>query len=162
MSCSPSASSSNVANTWLCHSDATNNGGHTWTKPLRISKTPSSGPHGNGQAFTPGVSVTANGTAAVTYYDLRLNTSAPGLPTERWMLTCRGPACTHDAGAWTEQPVLGPFNLKRAALTSKGYFLGDYMGQAAAGNTVLALTTATTAIPGNQQNEYFQRITSHR
>jgi hypothetical protein len=36
------------------------------------------------------------------------------------------------------------------------------MGQAAAGNTVLALTTATTAIPGNQQNEYFQRATSHR
>jgi hypothetical protein len=142
---------------------SSSDGGRTWTKPLRINKTPPSGPHGDGQAFTPGLSVTADGTVAVTYYDLRLDTSAPGLPTERWAVTCRGPACTRRARAWTEQPVLGPFNLKRAPLISKeGYFLGDYMGQAAAGNTVLALTTATTAIPGNQQNEYFQRITSRR
>jgi len=34
------------------------------------------------------------------------------------------------------------------------------MGQATVHNTVLALTTAT--IPGNQQNEYFQRITGYR
>lgn len=144
---------------------SSSDGGRTWTKPLRINKTPPSGPHGNGQAFTPGISVAANGTVAVTYYDLRLGlgTSAPGVPTERWMVTCRGAACTCDAGAWTEQPVLGPFNLTRAALiTKEGYFLGDYMGQAAVHNTVLALTTATTAIPGNEQNEYFQRITGHR
>jgi hypothetical protein len=49
-----------------------------------------------------------------------------------------------------------------APITKEGYFLGDYMGQAASRNTVLALTTATTAIPGNQQNEYFQRVSGNR
>jgi hypothetical protein len=142
---------------------SSSDGGRTWTKPLRINKTPLSGPPGNGQAFTPGIAITSNGTVAVTYYDLRLGTSTPGVPTERWMVTCRSPACTRNARAWTEQPVLGPFNLTGAALiTKEGFFLGDYMGQAAVRNTVLALTTATTAIPGNQQNEYFQRITGHR
>jgi hypothetical protein len=53
-----------------------------------------SGSHGNGQAFTAGISITGNGAVAVTRYDLHLGTSAPGVPTERWMVTCRGPACT--------------------------------------------------------------------
>ena len=141
---------------------SSSDGGRTWTRPLRIDKAPPSGPHGNGQAFTPGISVTANGTIAVSYYDMRLNTGAPGVPTERWMVTCRGRACTRQAMDWAEQPVLGPFNLEQAALTSKGYFLGDYMGQTAVRNTVLAITTATTAIPGNQQNEYFQQVSGHR
>jgi hypothetical protein len=77
----------------------------------------------------------------------------------RWMVTCRGPACLRSARAWREQPVLGPFNLELAPRIARGgYFLGDYMGQAAAGNTLLMLATATTRIPGNQQNEYFQRV----
>jgi hypothetical protein len=78
------------------------------------------------------------------------------------MVTCRGHACLRTAAAWREQRLLGPFNLERAARTSKGYFLGDYMGQTSAGNALLTLTTATTRIPGNQQSEYFQRLRTRR
>jgi hypothetical protein len=137
-------------------------GGEHWTRPLRIDKTPGSALNGNGQAFTPNISVTADGTVGVSYYDLRRNTAAPGLPTERWMVTCRGQACLRTARAWREQPILGPFNLERAVriTTGAGYFLGDYMGQVSTGRILLTLTTATTSIPGNQQNEYFQRVSA--
>src|ERR1039457_4099321 len=138
---------------------SSSDGGLTWTPPLRISKTPDSIPDGDGQAFTPNISVTADGAIGVSYYDLRRNTTAPGVPVERWMVTCRRLGCSRDARYWREQPVLGSFNLERAALTSGGYFLGDYMGQAAAGDSLLTLTTATIAVRGNQQNEYFQRVT---
>jgi len=52
-----------------------------------------------------------------------------------------------------------PLNLEKAAqISTEGYFPGDYTGQSAVGNTLLTLTTATTQIPGNQQNEYFQQV----
>ncbi|HEV2452275.1 MAG TPA: sialidase family protein [Streptosporangiaceae bacterium] len=136
-------------------------GGLHWTRPLRINQTPDSPRGGNGQAFIPAISVTPNGTIGVSYYDLRENTPAPGLPAMRWLVTCRGAVCLRTAGAWREQPLLGPFNLELAPrIAGGGYFLGDYMGQAAAGDSLLTLATATTRIPGNQQNEYFQRVRS--
>jgi hypothetical protein len=61
-------------------------GGFTWSTPIRINQTPDSVPVGDRQAFIPSVAVAADGTVAMTYYDFRNNTSAPGLLTDYWMV----------------------------------------------------------------------------
>jgi hypothetical protein len=76
------------------------------------------------------------------YYDFRSNTAAPGLPTEVFL------AHSHDGGVtWTEQKVDGPFDMENAPI-ARGWFLGDYMGMAAAGadfnDLLLFYSVATT------------------
>jgi Neuraminidase (sialidase) len=52
-------------------------GGRTWSAPLRINT------RADVQAFTPSVEALADGTIAVTHYDLRFNTPDPAtLPTD--------------------------------------------------------------------------------
>ena len=107
------------------------NGGFTWSAPIKINQTPTSLPPGDQQAFTPTVKVAANGTVGVTYYDLRDNTPAPGLPTNYWLVRCSA-ACTSSAG-WSETHVAGPFDEEQAAF-ARGYFVGDYEGLTTNGN----------------------------
>jgi hypothetical protein len=57
-------------------------GGRSWSQPVKANQTPN-----DALAFTPMVDVSANGTVAVTYYDLRNNTpSATTLPTDYWLI----------------------------------------------------------------------------
>ncbi len=92
-------------------------GGLTWSPAAKINATPP-----GVAAFTPTVRVDANGIVAVTYYDFRNNTPAPGLPSDYWIVH------SHDGGeTWTEDHIAGPFDLQTAPV-ARGLFLGDYQG----------------------------------
>jgi len=91
-------------------------GGQTWSMPVQVNADP------NVQAFTPSVTVRADGVIAVTYFDLRNNTSpaATTLYADCWIVT------SSDGGStFTEQHLSGSFNLYNAP-DSEGRFLGDY------------------------------------
>jgi len=75
-------------------------GGRTWTKPVKVNATPTDLPAGNQQAFTPSVEVAADGTVAVSYFDLRHNDPAAPLLSDRWLVRCHPSAkaaCTTSA-----------------------------------------------------------------
>jgi hypothetical protein len=114
------------------------NGGKSWTTPVRVDV----GTPANTHSFNGTVEVTADGTVAVMYYDFRSNTPDPGLPTEVFL------AHSHDGGVtWTEQKVDGPFDMENAPI-ARGWFLGDYMGMAAAGadfNDLILFYSVSTA-----------------
>jgi hypothetical protein len=130
-------------------------GGRTWSAPLEVSRTPDSDLQGNGQAFTPMVDVTRNGTVGVTYYDFRRNTPAPGALTDYWIVTCRAAACASDASRWREQHVGGSFDVTLAPVTgARGFFLGDYMGLDHAGPAFVPMFAMTRTVPGNQQDMF--------
>jgi hypothetical protein len=107
-------------------------GGSTWSTPIKINKTPTNVPAPDQQAFTPTVKVAADGTVGVTYYDLRDNTDAPGLPTNHWLVHCHA-SCTN-ASSWSETHVAGPFDEEQAAVAG-GYFVGDYEGMIPVGSS---------------------------
>ena len=110
-------------------------GGRTWSAPVRVNTRP------DVQAFTPSVEVLADGTVAVTHYDLRFNTPDPAtLPTDYWFLH------SHDGGAtWTEARVTPTSFDHKLAPFAGGLFLGDYVGLAPAGGRFLAMFTKTEA-----------------
>jgi BNR repeat-like domain len=126
-------------------------GGLTWSLLARIDKS------GDAQAFTPSLAVASDGAVAVTYYDFRNNTAAPGLPTDQWFVHCHpGPAvdCTSPAN-WAENHVYGPFDIENAA-TAGGYFLGDYEGMTSIGTNFDAFFAAPT--PTDPDNTYLATI----
>jgi hypothetical protein len=107
-------------------------GGFNWSPPIKVNQTPTNIPAGDQQAFTAGVQVAANGTVGVSYYDLRDDTSAPGLPTNYWLVRCSANCAS--SGSWAnETHVGGPFDLEQAA-DARGYFVGDYEGLTTNGN----------------------------
>jgi hypothetical protein len=108
-------------------------GGLSWSMPIRINQTPSTGNPLNGQAFLPSIAVSADGTIAVVYYDFRFNTPDPDtLPTAAFL------AHSHDGGTtWEETQVSAPFDLETAPLSDRGYFIGDYVGLAADGRDLV-------------------------
>jgi hypothetical protein len=109
-------------------------GGSTWSVPIKINQTPANIPLGDQQAFTPEVSVAADGTVGVTYYDFRNNTSAPGLTTDYWLIHCHGSCSSPGSWAGNETHVAGPFDTEQAA-NAGGFFLGDYEGLVSIGNS---------------------------
>jgi hypothetical protein len=117
-------------------------GGFTWSIPIKINLTPDTIPIGNRQAFIPSVAVAADGTVAVTYYDFRNNTSAPGLPTDYWMIHADAKSDLTNPASWRSENRLtnSSFDLEQAFIAPEGWrFLGDYMGLSAAGNAFAAL-----------------------
>jgi hypothetical protein len=91
-------------------------GGQTWSAPVQVNADTAV------QAFTPTVNLRADGVLAVSYFDLRNNTtpSASTLYADAWMVT------SADGGAtFTEQHLSGAFNLYNAP-DAGGLFLGDY------------------------------------
>jgi hypothetical protein len=120
-------------------------GGATWSAPVRVNNN-----SGTAQAFTPTVSVNANGVIAVTYYDLRSDNLDPNtLGADYWI------ARSADGGAtWTETRVTGPFDLAQAPI-ARGYFLGDYMALAPAGNEFAALYVQTTGDGASNRNDVY-------
>jgi hypothetical protein len=122
-------------------------GGLTWSTPVKINHTTN-----NAAAFTPAVSVAANGTVGVTYYDFRNNTPAAGVPTDYWLVRCPASTdCTNPAN-WSEAHVAGSFDIETAPV-AVGYFLGDYEGLTTGGsdfNTFLPFFVQTNT--GNTSN----------
>ena len=131
-------------------------GGSTWSAPVKINQTPTSIAPGNQQAFTATVAVAANGTVGVTYYDLRDNTPAPGLPTNYWLVRC-SLACT-SSGNWAETHVAGPFDEEQAAFAG-GYFVGDYEGMTTSGNVFQPFFgQAVSRAANNPSDVYFSSV----
>ncbi len=111
-------------------------GGLTWSAPVRINGVATA------QAFTPQISVQADGTIGVTYFDLRSNTpDVYTLPAELWLTRSRDGGTT-----WSETRVAGPFDLAIAP-NARGLFLGDYQGLATSGGRFISLFAQTTRAP---------------
>lgn len=128
-------------------------GGFTWTAPVKINKTPSSG-DGNEQAFIPAVHVNGDGTIGVTYYDFRNNDGTSGTDTDLWLVHCHS-GCS-DPANWDESHVAGSFDAQ-AAPFARGYFLGDYVGLTSDGSDFLSVATLTGGVGPTDQ--WFSRIT---
>jgi hypothetical protein len=124
-------------------------GGATWSVPAPVS-TPSGTP-----AFTPTVAVNANGSVAVTYYDLRNLPSGDTstLPTDVWLKTSpRG------GGAFgPDTHVAGSFNML-VAPSAGGFFVGDYEALGVIGNSFLPFFVQTNctdnSCTGNRTDAY--------
>jgi hypothetical protein len=128
-------------------------GGLTWSSPIRINRSPA-----GVRAFTPAVSVNANGTVGVTYYDFRNNSALGGaVPggTDQFLVTCDG-GCTNPAN-WHEKRVTpASFDLRNAPWAG-GLFVGDYEGLATAGLDFL--TFFAMPHPGDRASVFFRRMT---
>jgi hypothetical protein len=119
-------------------------GGFTWSAPIKINQTPDNVPAGDRQAFLPSVAVNEDGVVAVSYYDFRNNTPAPGLPTDLWMVHADG-NFTNPA-SWKSENRMTPasFNMENAPLRA-GYFIGDYEGLVAEGKNFGAFFSMPSA-----------------
>jgi hypothetical protein len=133
-------------------------GGLTWSDPIKVNQTPTNIPAGNQQAFLPTVAVNSDGTVAVTYYDFRNNTDltpGSGLPTDYFIVVNPDPVT--NPSKWSEVKLTDKsFNMENAAPTSRGVFLGDYQGLAAAGKNFYALFAQAGADSTDPSNIWFR------
>jgi hypothetical protein len=112
-------------------------GGFTWSAPIRINQTPFNSAPLNRQAFYPVIAVGLDGTIGVTYYDFRFNTAAPGVPTDYWLVKCHpsDAAPATNPANWGNEVRLTTtsFNLEALPFVIDGFWFGDYLGLAPAG-----------------------------
>jgi hypothetical protein len=134
-------------------------GGRTWSPAIKVNQTPTGEPNYDQQAFTPAVHVSDDGTVTVTYYDFRNNdpedTSA--LETDYFAVNCQSDCAV--SGGWAgNETRLTPtsFDIRKAPY-ARGYFLGDYMGLASAGNDFVS--AFGQAFTQNDASQYFSRLT---
>lgn len=117
-------------------------GGLNWTAPVRVNGAPA-------QAFTPAIAV-AQGKVAILYYDLRNDNPSDGsqLLAAAWLsVSSDGGATFHETAAG------GPFDLRTAAQTRDGYFVGDYQGLVATGASFVPFFAMTNdGNPGNRSD----------
>jgi Neuraminidase (sialidase) len=100
-------------------------GGLTWTPPVRINSDSST------QAFTASIEVDAVGDLGVTHYDFRNNDpNTPELETDLWFLRS-----TDGGASWSEERVTSESFDMCEAPVAVGFFVGDYEGRAATGET---------------------------
>ena len=137
------ARSSGFANDSIAFSQSLDRG-LTWSHPIdpteviKINQTPTNIPAGDQQAFTASVDVSDDGTISATYYDFRNNGAEEALLTDYFVVHCHPttPAtCTNPAN-WVNEIQLTntSFDMRQAPLTGTGFFTGDYLGLASAGN----------------------------
>jgi Neuraminidase (sialidase) len=127
-------------------------GGLTWSSPAKVSKNPV-----GVDAFTPSVHVNATGGVAVTYYDFRNQTGAPGVETDFWSEVSKDGGST-----WSETRLTDTsFDITTApvAPASRGYFLGDYEGLSSHGSTFYNLFVVTTGSLSNRTDVVFRTLT---
>jgi hypothetical protein len=121
-------------------------GGLSWSEPVVVNA------ETGVPAFTPSLSVAADGVVALSYYDMRDNTSDPGTAlVSRWLAT------SIDGTAWTEALISGPFDINIAP-HALGLFLGDYQGLVTDGSTFVPFFAATTASLADRTNIYVQPL----
>jgi hypothetical protein len=135
-------------------------GGFSWSAPIRVNQTPLDVPPANRQSFFPSIAVTSNGTIGVSYYDFRLNSPNPGLPSDYWLAQCHpSPKATAtDPVCWANEVRLtsASFNMEAVVLNAGGrFFLGDYFGLAVAGNDFVS--TFTQPDQNNVTSVFFGR-----
>ena len=108
-------------------------GGVTWSAPVQVNADTTV------QAFTPTINVRADGTIAVTYFDLRNNMFAGLFLTDCWLVV------SSDGGTtFHESHLSGPFDLNLAP-DSEGLFLGDYESLTSANGVFLPFYVQTEA-----------------
>ena len=113
-------------------------GGNTWSAPVQINRVPAT------QALLPAVTVRADGTIGVLYYDMRNDTAdAATLLVDAWLAT------SPDGVNWSERHVAGPFDFNRAPVAEGGLFVGDYQGIASAASAFVTFHAQTNADPAN-------------
>ena len=120
-------------------------GGSNWSKTIRINKTPASGNELRQQAFVPAIEVGPDGRLVVTHYDFR-NDKSRGELTDYWAVFCDPDAkdC-RKAASWGKELRLTATSFDMLdAPVARGYFLGDYMGLARAGDAVYPAFGITT------------------
>jgi hypothetical protein len=120
-------------------------GGLTWTLPIQVNQAPET------PAFTPSIAISASGRVAVSYYDFRADDPAnlSSLMTSVWLAISEGGGAT-----WTETPLGEPFDM-RTAPVADGYFVGDYEGLVANGESFIPfLSAATSPRVGNSTSIY--------
>jgi BNR repeat-like domain len=131
-------------------------GGGTWSEPIKVSQTPPSADPANEQAWVPAVHAADDGTIAVTYYDYRFNTPAPGVPTDHWIVHCNpsGATTCAEADGWGDELRLtdSSFDVEQLPFARGpfGYFVGEYEGLSSAGNTFWPLFAIGTGDPANR------------
>jgi hypothetical protein len=120
-------------------------GGRTWSAPVRVNSNP------NVIAFTPQVTVAADGLVGITFYDLRSDTpDALTLFTDFWLARSR------DGEIWSETRLAPAFNLNTAP-NAGGYFLGDYTGLVSAGRDFIAFWARTVGNVANRNDVFATR-----
>jgi hypothetical protein len=132
-------------------------GGFNWSTPVQVNQTPTNIPPGDRQAFLPSIAVAADGSVAVTYYDFRFNDANPGLLTDYWLVEARAGTDLTNPTNWHNEARLtdASFDLEKAAIwIGAGYWIGDYEGLAAAGNSFDAFFAATN---GNDPGDIYFR-----
>ncbi|WP_369274915.1 hypothetical protein AB5J55_37665 [Streptomyces sp. R11] len=115
---------------------ASDDGGRTWSEPVRVNRTPTSVPVPNQQAFTVTLAVGRDGTVAVAHSDFRHNDEGAPLLTGRWLARCHPkPVDCGSGGATGRETRLTPtsFDMRHAPripdeARSRGYFLGEQWG----------------------------------
>jgi hypothetical protein len=139
-------------------------GGFNWSTPIQVNQTPSTVAPIDRQAWNPTVAVAADGTVAVTYYDFRNNTPAPGALTDYWLAYCRPSAAvpaTNPAN-WSEIRLTDTsFDLEQAAIRFNGaFFLGDYEGLTVAGKDFVAVWSMPDGTSTGMSSIFFRRAIS--
>lgn len=112
-----------------------NDGGLTWSEPLRVNQ----GTSADVQAFLPTVAVSADGTVGVLFYDFR--NDVPGdAPLSTDVFLSR---FSHELGFLDERRLTASsFDMRQMVITgSRGFFPGDYVGLASAGGDFVAAFT---------------------
>jgi hypothetical protein len=105
-------------------------GGVTWTAPRLVS------PASAHYSFTPGMAVAADGALGLSYFSVR---SARDVMAVAVLATSRD-----GGGTWSEEELSEEFDL-RSTRFGGAYFLGDYQGLVAAGETFVPFFSAALA-----------------
>ena len=114
-------------------------GGSTWSAPVQINRVP------DAQALLPAVTVSADGTIGVLYYDMRNDTAdAATLLVDVWLTT------SLDGVRWNERHVAGPFDFNFAPMTEGGLFVGDYQALASVDGGFTPFFVQTNADTANR------------
>jgi len=136
-------------------------GGFTWSSPIRINQTPAvPGRPLREQAFLPSIAVADNGIVAVTYYDFRNDTDAPGGELADYFAVHCERECSSPANWGNEIRLTDTsFDIRRAPFT-RGFFLGDYEGLASDGVNFLPAFGVTS--PTDPASVVFRRFFLYR
>jgi hypothetical protein len=137
-------------------------GGQTWSRTIKVNRTPTDIGVGNQQAFNPVVSVLADGTIGVRYSDFRANEDTPEvevLATDEFTIHCHPTtptACT-DPDNWGDEvkQTDASYNMREMPF-ARGWFPGDYVGMDTDGQDWLPFWAQP--FEGDPADGFFRRV----
>jgi hypothetical protein len=139
-------------------------GGQTWSRTIKVNKTPTNIALGNQQAFNPVVSVLNDGTIGVRYSDFRANVVTPEddddpLATDEFLIHCHPTtptACTDPANWGDEVKQTDTSYNMRLMPFARGWFPGDYVGMDTDGADWLPFWAQPSG--GDPANDFVRRV----